>query len=1459
MQHSASPPPHHPKGFDDLLNPQSPIAHRNGDQFSSPLKIKIPMQLRNRTSIGSAHSQASGSVYHESNNSMDIDAAPDEDAEGEDDEPEEPKVYKTSSRGRKIAVTSYAETDSETDPVAAGDLVPDALANGLEDDEEDEAPRPAGRRTRGKPPAIVSSDEGEDSTSRRYATRSQSKKPEPSMSNGTRRTRRTLDRQPVHTRRLTRARPGMRTRRSARDEEDADGYVDEPEPSVGSAEEEFDDAFHEEASSDIVVDPEPEEAIDGDVEADIEPAGDGRPYALRQRQKVNYAIPPPLDEIPTAPPKPRSGRGGGGRSDWNRGKKGPGWSANGAELGRFLGLPGDDSDSDAPARTPGRGLGGPAFTGGVGGILPGDLATAAGTPSNFGKVGDAALADADPLGVNQNVTFDEVGGLDDHINALKEMTLLPLLYPEVFQRFNVTPPRGVLFHGPPGTGKTLLARALAASSRSNGKGISFFMRKGADVLSKWVGEAERQLRLLFEEARNCQPSIIFFDEIDGLAPVRSSKQDQIHASIVSTLLALMDGMDGRGQVVVIGATNRPDAVDPALRRPGRFDREFYFPLPALEAREKILGIMTKKWAGWDGPKGEEQVKGLAKLTKGYGGADLRALCTEAALNAVQRRYPQIYKSNDRLLLKPETIDVELRDFMISVKKLIPSSARSSSSVASPLPPQLVPLLSGALSKVKEVLEKVMPISKKRTALEEAEWEDEGQDGALEREMMLQSMETLRVYRPRIILHGPVGMGQGYVGTAALHLLEGYHVQNLDIGTLLSDSTRTAEAAIVQLFVEAKRHQPSIIYIPSLLGWCSAVSETSRGTVRAMLETLAPTDPILLLAVVDGHFLSLPRDVRAWFGPTRDNRIEFSRPGTSEREDFFEGILKDVQRPPNQFPDGVKRKKRVLEELPIAPPLEPRQPTAAELALQEETDMRTITMLRFRLGPILTELKRKFKRFTKRATEEYHFPIEDPEVEIVVPQIHTQTVETVTTTIDVQSGPNGVVETVNEERVEIVNGIAPPPPAEQPAELPPIPVPTPPPAPAQPLLYNMDLERMHAELHKNRYLTPQDFLNDVGKMVHNAEVCRMEDPERLHRAQAMFTAAEVSIQDFDHPFRLECERMAKRELQRRRERKKQRQKEKEADAEANGSNSDVYPPGTRRSARHNGQEPEIAITDPLKVERAARLKRQRSNEASNDSQGSGDENGETRGSKRSRVASVEDDPMNIGPSNSQQVHSAVHFAPDGLPPPPAVYALPNGPNFDSAGLAVPNEGGFDPRFLHPIPPMDGFMLPSNSGPVSPSSSATPVPSAPTIIETLQQPEASSSMRSPSPRPPVPESQPGTWADVFMHPTKPVAPEPAQEQEPVPEPEPQPMEVEREPSPHPDFNVDEAAFVRLRHTLRDSTDVLNVEQLEQLRAACLGRVWGHRSAWDRDDLVRELQQLVTEFVEEVRADEDMASSP
>jgi SpoVK/Ycf46/Vps4 family AAA+-type ATPase len=415
-----------------------------------------------------------------------------------------------------------------------------------------------------------------------------------------------------------------------------------------------------------------------------------------------------------------------------------------------------------------------------------DPVAALGTPANFGKIkSQKALADADPLGVDQDVDFSKVGGLDGHIDQLKEMVQMPLLYPELFLKFHVTPPRGVLFHGPPGTGKTLLARALAASVGTGGRKVTFYMRKGADALSKWVGEAERQLRLLFEEARKTQPSIIFFDEIDGLAPVRSSKQEQIHASIVSTLLALMDGMDGRGQVIVIGATNRPDNIDPALRRPGRFDREFYFPLPNYDGRLSILNIHTKDW-GID----ETFKNSLAHATKGYGGADLRALCTEAALNAIQRTYPQIYSSNDKLIVNPDRIKITAKDFMLSIKKMIPSSERATSSGAAPLPKVVEPLLRDQLKAIEGILDGLIPIKKKVTALQEAMFEQyDDADQGFGRETLQQEFEKSRVFRPRLLIEGKPGMGQAYVGAALLNHFEGLHVQNFDLPTIYADSAR----------------------------------------------------------------------------------------------------------------------------------------------------------------------------------------------------------------------------------------------------------------------------------------------------------------------------------------------------------------------------------------------------------------------------------------------------------------------------------------------------------------------------------------------------------------------------------------------------------------------------------------------------------------------------------------------
>lgn len=525
----------------------------------------------------------------------------------------------------------------------------------------------------------------------------------------------------------------------------------------------------------------------------------------RSRPRINYYMPPLTaanieDEVEDPAPTPaRNRRRGGASAGWDRNLNttyGP--FGGGSGFGSLLGGPwgtgatggveSDSSDDEMMHRSTAAGNLGmtPTSAAPAGGLISGGQGLGVdgvGATPNVGKIKDRkALADADPLGVDLNVDFSKVGGLQGHIDQLKEMVQLPLLYPELFARFHVTPPRGVLFHGPPGTGKTLLARALANSVGSGGKKISFYMRKGADALSKWVGEAEKQLRLLFEEARKTQPSIIFFDEIDGLAPVRSSKQEQIHASIVSTLLALMDGMDGRGQVIVIGATNRPDNIDPALRRPGRFDREFYFPLPDLEGRRSILNIHTQDWGLSDA-----FMQSLAENTKGYGGADLRALCTEASLNAIQRTYPQIYSSQEKLLVDPAKISVHASDFMISIKKLIPSSERSATSGARPLPSSIAPLLRDQFDEARRALDLLLPRKKKTTALEEAMYEQfEDADHGFGRETLNQEFERSRVFRPRFLISGAHGMGQGYISSAILHYFEGLHVQNFDLPSLLND-------------------------------------------------------------------------------------------------------------------------------------------------------------------------------------------------------------------------------------------------------------------------------------------------------------------------------------------------------------------------------------------------------------------------------------------------------------------------------------------------------------------------------------------------------------------------------------------------------------------------------------------------------------------------------------------------
>ena len=898
-----------------------------------------------------------------------------------------------------------------------------------------------------------------------------------------------------------------------------------------------------------------------DVVISYEPRRRGkRPDYRLLRPELNLPI-EDLEEEPAPTPTRRKGGGGGG--GWQRSflpTAGPFGGAGGPApvlggLGSYGAAAGADSDSsdDEVMQRP-KPLGGmtgmtPTTAGNPGAfnLFPGaqthgsdPVQGPAGTPANLGKIKDKqALADADPLGVPQDVSFESVGGLEGHIDQLKEMVALPLLYPEIFQRFHIVPPRGVLFHGPPGTGKTLLARALASSVSSEGKKVTFYMRKGADALSKWVGEAERQLRLLFEEARKNQPSIIFFDEIDGLAPVRSSKQEQIHASIVSTLLALMDGMDGRGQVIVIGATNRPDSIDPALRRPGRFDREFYFPLPGTQARRGILDIHTKEW---DPPLDPTIKDELAELTKGYGGADLRALCTEAALNAVQRKYPQIYRSNIKLLIDPKKIEVTPKDFMISVKKMVPSSERSASSGASPLPAIVEPLLRAPLKEIKNIVAEILPQKKQLTALEEAQFEEPTNDSGFRRERMQQNFETSRVFRPRLLVRGASGMGQQYLASALLNHFEGLHVQSFDLPTLLSDSTRSQEAAIVQLFTEVKLHKPSVIYIPNVLTWYSTVGQTVINTFIGMLRSLKPTDPVLVLGILEsdsGEDDVESELIRGLFGFSKRNRFEIQKPDRDARREFFTTVIEYIRVAPSDFPDPANRKKRKPEILPPAPREKtPEAPALSkeELKAQKKRDRHTLNLLKIRLQPIMDQIRTKYRKFRTGVIDEsqirYLYEEENPAVVTSDLPIERRIVASFRP-YEKDTDPQG-------EPVLRETG-------------------------SGKLFYNIDSVTIEKRLSNGYYKRPKDFLADIKRLAKDAKA--IGDQERILKANELLANVEVDIGGIEMgepALAAECEKVYSREQKREEEAIEKARKAAEAEGR--------MPPPMTSNVPHNDSEP-----------------------------------------------------------------------------------------------------------------------------------------------------------------------------------------------------------------------------------------------------------------------------------------------
>ena len=408
------------------------------------------------------------------------------------------------------------------------------------------------------------------------------------------------------------------------------------------------------------------------------------------------------------------------------------------------------------------------------------------------------------------VTYEDIGGLSEAIKKIREMVELPLKYPEIFERLGIEAPKGVLLYGPPGTGKTLLAKAVA-----NETNAAFFSISGPEIMSKYYGESEERLREIFKQAEENAPSIIFIDEIDAIAPKREEVTGEVEKRVVSQLLALMDGLKPRGRVVVIGATNRPNALDPALRRPGRFDREIEIGVPNKKGRLEILQIHTRGMPLAD----DVDLERIASITHGFVGADIEALCKEAAIRALRRVIPEIDFEKEKIPAETlNKISVTMNDFMEALKDVEPSAMR-------------------------EVLVEVPSVK----------WNDIG--GLKEAKLELQEavewplkyseiFERMDARPPKgILLYGPPGTGKTLLAKAVANESEANFI-SIKGPEVLSKWVGESERAIREVFRKAKQAAPSIIFFDEI----DAIAPTrgsgagdSKVTERVISQLLTEMD------------------------------------------------------------------------------------------------------------------------------------------------------------------------------------------------------------------------------------------------------------------------------------------------------------------------------------------------------------------------------------------------------------------------------------------------------------------------------------------------------------------------------------------------------------------------------------------------------------------------------------------
>jgi transitional endoplasmic reticulum ATPase len=380
-----------------------------------------------------------------------------------------------------------------------------------------------------------------------------------------------------------------------------------------------------------------------------------------------------------------------------------------------------------------------------------------------------------------DVTYDDVGGLKHEMSKVREMIELPLRHPEIFDRLGIDPPKGILLHGAPGTGKTLLAKAVASESGSN-----FVAINGPEVMSKFVGEAEKKIREIFEEAAKNAPTVIFIDEIDAIAPKREEVTGEVERRVVAQILALMDGLEERGKVIVIGATNRPDALDPALRRPGRFDREIELRVPDRDGRMEILEIHTRAMPLSD----DVDINELAETTHGFVGADLAALCREAAMHALRRVLPDIDLQEQRIA--PEILEklfVTNNDFLDSMKSINPSALREVFIEVPNVHWEDV----GGLDELKENLKEVV------------EWPL----------INISSFKRIGIQPSKgILLFGPPGTGKTML-TKAVATESKANFISVKGSEILSKWFGESERKIAEIFKKAKQASPCIVFFDEI--------------------------------------------------------------------------------------------------------------------------------------------------------------------------------------------------------------------------------------------------------------------------------------------------------------------------------------------------------------------------------------------------------------------------------------------------------------------------------------------------------------------------------------------------------------------------------------------------------------------------------------------------------------------